>query len=348
MKGSAPSRKPSLSASFIMPVLDEEAHLRAAVESVFGQTGLAEFELILVVGMSKDRTDEVVSGIVEAYPQVIVLRNPVNAIPRAMNMGFAAARYRTVMRVDAHSVLEPDYARRACETMARIGAANVGGRMLASGSTPFEQAVAWCYNSRRGLGGAVYHTGGESGPAESAYLGVFDRAAVLAVGGYDETLQRGEDWELNFRLRSSDYLVWYDKELVVTYRPRSSFRALARQFYATGRWRGELVRRLGGGIPIRYFVPPTLVALLALSAALELAVGIWRLRPAPVYVGLGLVVPVVYLAWIVSSVVIAHELGRRSRLWLMIVLPVIHVCWGVGWLVTVLTRVRARGGLSGR
>ena len=42
-----------------------------------------------------------------------------------------------------------------------------------------------------------------AGPADTVFLGVFDKAEVQAVGGFDETMFRAQDWELNYRLRQS-------------------------------------------------------------------------------------------------------------------------------------------------
>ena len=169
------------------------------------------------------------------------------------------------MRVDAHSELEPDYTRRALATLDRVRAANVGGVMRADGRTPFQRAVARAYNSPVGLGGGAYHGGAEEGEAESAYLGVLRRAVLDEVGLFDETIRRGEDWELNLRIRRAGYRVWFDPSLSVTYWPRESWTRLIRQFSATGRWRGELVRRYGRGNSLRFFAPPALVATIALA-----------------------------------------------------------------------------------
>ena len=91
--------------------------------------------------------------------------------------------------------------RRAVETMCRTGAVNVGGVQAALGETPFEQAVATAMTSWMGTGGSRFHVGGASGPVDTVYLGVFDRAAGAAVGWFDESLIRNQDYELNIRLR---------------------------------------------------------------------------------------------------------------------------------------------------
>ena len=69
------------------------------------------------------------------------------------------------------------------------------------------------------MGNAAFHTGGEAGPAETVYLGVFRREALERQGGYNEEFIRAQDWELNFRIREAGGLIWFSPELRVSYRP---------------------------------------------------------------------------------------------------------------------------------
>ncbi|MDN4475152.1 glycosyltransferase family 2 protein [Demequina sp. SYSU T00192] len=334
-------------ASFVMPVLNEEHYIAAAVASVLAQDGLDEREILLVLGASTDRTDEVVAGLAALHAEIRVLHNPQNAISQSMNIGIAEARFPVVIRVDAHSVLPDGYAATAVRSLRAAGAVNLGGRMHAEGRTPYEQAVAWGYNSPGGLGGAVYHTGGEAGPAESAYLGVFDRAAVLAIGGFDETLSRGEDWDLNRRLMARGGLVWFEPALDVVYRPRSSVKALAKQFHASGRWRGEIIRRLGGRVPLRYFVPPALLAALVAGAAMVVAGAVAGGAVGIVLAALGALPYVVYPAWVAITALRA-DVPTAVRVRLLGVLPTMHLSWGVGCAAGILMPSRGHNAFAGR
>lgn len=337
-----------LYASFVIPVLNEERHVEAAIRSVLAQVGLADFEVLVMLGRSRDRTDEIVGAIAAEDARVRTIANPKNAISVAMNTGIEQARYTYIVRVDAHSVLPTDYAVTALHTLKSTGAVNVGGRMRAEGISRFEQAVSWGYNSPAGLGGAIYHTGGEAGPAESAYLGVFVREAVLAIGGFDEDLSRGEDWEFNRRLAREGGTVWFDPELEVVYRPRSNLARLSRQFHATGRWRGELIRRLGARMPVRYFVPPALLVALV-AGALLLVSGAFVAAGTGSWVALilGAAPFVVYGGWLGVIAVRANvPAGVRSRV--LVVLPTMHLAWGAGCLVGMVRTPQGHNAFSGR
>lgn len=316
-----------------MPVLNEAGYLETAVASVLAQDVPGPFELVLALGPSGDGTTRLAQRLAAADARIVLVDNPLAHIPVGLNLAIAASRFATIVRVDAHSELVPGYTRRALETLRRVRAANVGGVMHGEGRTPFQRAVARAYNSRFGLGGGSYHSGGSEGPAESAYLGVMRREVLDEVGGFDESIRRGEDWELNLRIRRAGYRVWFDPALRVTYWPRDRWSRLARQFFATGTWRGELVRRYGRGNPLRFFAPPALVVCTA--AALVVAVlqlgGLLR-------GGAALVSSVVYLPLLAYGGLVAvaatrpprGSLSERARF--ALVIPTMHLAWGAGFL----------------
>ena len=140
--------------------------------------------------------------------------------------------------------------------------------MAAEGITPFQQAVAWAMTSPFGMGAAANHTGGEAGPADTVYLGVYRREAIEQVGGYDETMLIAEDWELNYRIRAAGGLIWFTPDLRVTYRPRASLRALAKQHFRYGRWRRVVARRYPETVNPRYLAAPVATALNAAGLVL--------------------------------------------------------------------------------
>ena len=329
--------------SYIMPVLNEAKYIEAAVATVLGQDYPGKKEVILAVGPSNDGTTELVQKLADADKRIILVHNPDTDIPVGLNLAIRASQYPVIVRVDAHSELEPGYTSQAIATLDRTGAANVGGIMLARGKTPFQAAAARGYNSPFGLGGARYHGGSHpEGEAESAYLGVFRRDVLFEVGLFDESLRRGEDWELNLRIRAAGHTVWFDPALKVTYWPRESWTKLGRQFLATGIWRGELVRRYKGRNPWRFFVPPLLI----LSIALSIVVGI--LTILPILNGwVALVASVVYLGPILYVLLVLWLafVGDRSPNWqdrwfFIVVLPTMHVSWGFGFMIGLLRGAR--------
>jgi glycosyltransferase involved in cell wall biosynthesis len=312
-----------------MPVRNEERDLVASVSRILDQAYPGEIELIMAVGPSTDRTEQVAAELASADPRVRVVDNPTGRTPAALNLAIAAARFDHVVRVDGHGLLPDGYVKTAIETIERTGADNVGGMMVPEGATAFERAVAAAMSSRIGIGGARFHVGGDEGQAETVYLGVFRRAMLERLGGFDEEFVRAQDWELNHRIRRAGGKVWFTPNLRVTYRPRRSLSALASQFYRTGQWRRQVMKAYPETISLRYLSPPAAVAALAVgSAAAVLGV----LMDTALLV-LGVVAPLGYIATVTAgSAVLAPRLPRTSWLWLLLVLPTMHLAWGTGFL----------------
>ena len=311
--------------SIVMCVLDEERHVERAVRQALDQDYAGELELVVALGPSRDGTDEIVARLSRSDPRVRWVRNPnpAGATPAGLNAAIAASRFPVVARIDGHALLPPDYVRVAVETMLGTGAQNVGGIMAAEGESAFERAVSAAMTSRLGVGNASFHTGGAQGPADTVYLGVFRRKALERVGCYDEAFLRAQDWELNLRIRRGGGLVWFQPDLRVAYRPRSSTRALARQYFHYGRWRRVVVRRHPETLNVRYLAPP--VALLGVLAGTAGA-GFWA--PAAV-------LPAGYLALVLGGAAVEGR-GLAPGAWarLPLVLVTMHLSWGAGFLTS--------------
>jgi GT2 family glycosyltransferase len=317
--------------SFVMPVLNERDYLADAVASVLDQDYAGETEVILALGPSSDGTTELAESLAATEPRMRLVHNPRAHIPTGLNLAIEAARNPVVIRVDAHSEIPANYARVGVQTLRRTGAGNCGGIMAAKGRTPYQRAVAAAYNSPLGLGGGAYHGTGPEGPCESAYLGIFRREVLTAVGGYDEDVRRGEDWELNLRIRDAGYQVWFTPQLRVTYWPRDNRGRLARQFWSTGVWRGALVRNLATRTPLRFFAAPALVAGLGASAAVGVVEGVRRLRGPARLLRAAHLAPLAYAGFLALAAGRA-EGSLRERLRFAEVIATMHVSWGAGFL----------------
>lgn len=303
-----------------MPIRNEARHLEAAVDSILAQGYTGPFDICLAVAPSDDGTESLAADLARRYPQVHVVANPAGITPAGLNAAIAATTGDIIVRVDGHAQLSPGYVVRAVHTLMRTGAVDVGGIQRADGVTPLEQAIAVAMTSPLGAGGARFHIGGAQGPVDTVYLGVFRRDALEAVGGFDETLIRNQDYELNIRLRAAGGVIWFDPELWVTYRPRSSLRALARQYGEYGAWKRFVLRRHPGSLKIRQALPPLVTA--AVLGGIILAP--WR--------RITLVAPIGYLVGVAAGAV-ATAGPRRPGLAvrLMAVLPTMHLSWGVGF-----------------
>jgi len=308
--------------SVILPVLNEENYLEAAISAILSQDYLGEFEVILALGPSRDQTSVIAENLRRSDARIILVDNPSGKTAAGLNLAIAKAKYPLIVRVDGHATIPSHYLTLATSLIHETGAVNVGGMMAAVGVTQFEKAVARAMRSPLGVGASAFHTGGKAGAADTVYLGAFRKSALQEVGGFDEKFTRAQDWELNFRLRSAGGLVYFDPRLQVEYRPRPRLRALAKQYFEYGRWRRAVSRRHSGTVNSRYLAPPTALLINLLS----------------IFTGL-LISPIFFIPAISYSLLIvigAFLIGKSwsERLRLPAILSTMHMSWGLGFLTS--------------
>ncbi|WP_420626998.1 glycosyltransferase family 2 protein [Candidatus Poriferisodalis sp.] len=317
--------------SVVIPARNCACDLPECLDAVSAQTFGGPLEVIVAVAPSSDGTDRVASEASCKWPLQIV-ENPAGTTSSGLNLAIGAAAGDVIVRVDAQARLPPDYVERAVVTLARTGAANVGGVQRPVGQRGLSRVIAATVSSRFGGGPAAFRHGSHEGPADTVYLGVFDPAVLASVGGFDESLERNQDYELNWRLREQGHVVWLDPSLVVDYQPRTSWAGLVRQYYDYGVWKRVVISRHPRSTQPRQLAAPALVVGLVLSA-LELVRG--RLR--------GGILPGAYLS---ACALAAARLGPRlpalaDRLRGTAAFAVMHLSWGAGFLVGRRSRARS-------
>jgi glycosyltransferase involved in cell wall biosynthesis len=313
---------PKREISVILPIRNEEKYLADAVSAILAQHYDGKLEVILAVAPSTDKTLEIAQQLHRNDPRVVIVDNPTGRTAAGLNLAIAASQYSIIVRVDGHSNIPSNYCQLVSELLENTGAVNVGGVMAAEGQSLFQRSVARAMRSPLGVGASRFHIGGSAGEVDTVYLGAFRKEALVAIGGFDERFTRAQDWELNFRLRQAGGVIYFDPRLIVTYRPRSTIKALAKQYFEYGRWRRVISRRHQGTINYRYLAPPFTVAATTLSLLLGWLISPYLLIPALVYA--------VFI--LIASVVIGKNAGEI--LCLPTILLTMHISWGFGFLTS--------------
>ena len=308
------------SVAVVIPAKNAEKTIEMAIFSALNQKIDEPLEICISVAPSTDRTLEIVKRIAAKDNNVTLLENPSGKTPIGLNLAIRNTKARVIVRLDAHAeLIEDNYISKAIETMQRTGAANVGGFQRPVGKTPFETAVGIAISSRFGAGDARFRIGGKSGEVDTVYLGVFDRNSIENIGLFDESLIRNQDAELNWRLRESGKKIWFEPELVASYKPRSNLRDLIEQYFDYGRWRRHVVKAHPRSIKLRQLIPPLNTVVFFMGVIFGF---IWT----PLFI---------FPAGYVSAVFFATAAKSRTAkdfMYLMIIFPVIHFSWSVGFL----------------
>lgn len=325
------------SVTVVIPARDEAGSIAECLRAVGAQDYPPDrLEIFVVDGGSRDGSREIVEHTVGADARFRRLENPGGLVPAALNLGLRAARGDIFLRIDAHTIVAPDYVRRCVERLLASGAENVGGPMSPQGRTLLGEGIAAAMRCRFGVGPARFRYAREVEEVDTVYLGAFPRRLFDRIGEFNEAMVRNQDYEMNYRIRRAGGRILVDPAIRSTYLVRPDLPSLWRQFGSYGYWKAQMVRRHPRSLRPRQLAAPALVAALVVAALASLASLLTPQMPASGRWLFG-VVAALYLATSLSvSLAVAVRRGLRAALSLPAVFATMHLAWGGGFWVGAL------------
>jgi succinoglycan biosynthesis protein ExoA len=306
--------------SVIVPCRNEAEFIERCLDSILASDYSADrMEVIVADGMSTDGTREVL-----LRRGVRVIDNPERITPVALNRAIAAARGEILVRFDGHAVMPPDYIRRCVGLLESSHADNAGGsiRTVSKSGGLFSAPIALALGSRFGVGDSLFRTrSGEKGarPADTVFGGCWRRELFSRLGGFNEKLARGQDMELNLRLRRAGGRIALDPEIVCDYYARADLASFWSHNFTNGVW-AVLPFAFSDIVPVRarHLIPLAFVAALAASPLFPFP---WSIAVLTAYAALTLAAS--------AQVAIAHR--RWSYLALLpVTFANLHLAYGLG------------------
>ncbi|MCK1423144.1 glycosyltransferase family 2 protein [Bradyrhizobium sp. 180] len=311
----------------VIPVLNEASHIETVVRNL-AQDNLHEDRTIVVAdGGSTDGTPDIVRQLANEIGGLHLLRNPQRLQSAGVNLAVQVygAAAQVLVRCDAHCEYPADYVSRLLKTLDERQADSVVVPMDSRGDGCLQKAVAWVSDTKVGSGGSAHRGGKQSGFVDHGHHAAMTIDAFRRAGGYDETFAHNEDAEFDCRLRALGGRIFLDSDIRLSYRPRSSFLSLAKQYFNYGRGRSRTVRRHPGSLRLRQFLVPTHVALM---------LGAIVLAPAA---PLLLTFPAVYLAILaLTAMMIAVKHRSICGLLALPAAVVMHFAWALGFFWGIL------------
>jgi len=213
--------------TIIVPCLNEERHIAECLDSILANNYPAgKAEILVVDGMSKDRTREIVQRykIQNTRYKIQLLDNPKVITPAAMNVGIKNAKGDIIIKMDAHSVYAKDYISKCVEHLEESGADNVGGALqsIPAKNTLMARAIAICLSHMFGAGGSYFRTGaGQPMEVDTVAFGCYRREVFERIGMFDERMEKIEDLDLNLRLRKAGGKIMLFPDIKALYYPSS-------------------------------------------------------------------------------------------------------------------------------
>lgn len=319
----------NIKVSIIIPVRNEAAYISRCLDSVFNQVNLGnyEWEVIIADGLSTDKTREIVKAYQQHHPNLILIDNPGLIVPTGMNRAYAIAKGDVIIRVDGHCEIAPDYVSNSLKHLRETDAVGVGGPMQTIGETPISETIAVGMSSVFGVGDSAFRTtNGTTQFVDSVPFPAYTRRIIEKVGKYDEELVRNQDDEYNYRIREAGGKLLLAGDIQSRYYSRGSLAKLWKQYYQYGFYKVRVLQKHPKQMSIRQFIPPLFVASLLITFLASLYLPyVWFLFT--------LLSGYYLLVNLAASILTASRRGWKHLPLLPLVFPILHVSYGLGFLV---------------
>jgi len=313
--------------SVICPVYNEEKYIGGCIESLMNQDfSWNDSEIIMVDGLSSDKTRQIIGEYAAKYPFIKLLDNPRKITPVSLNIAIRAAKNDIIFRIDAHTTYPSDYFTVLSMNLIELKADNVGGicRTLPGGKGLVPVCIAKVMSSIFGMGNSYFRIGTKKiREVDTVPFGCFRREVFDRIGLFDEELIRNQDDEFNGRIIKNGGKIFLIPDVVIDYFARDKVSKLSQMFYQYGLFKPLVNKKLGSSATIRQFFPLLFVLLILFTL-------IFLTFQLPFYevflTGLGL-----YLVLAISFAVKEGDSFSES-LFIPILYFVLHVSYGFGYI----------------
>jgi succinoglycan biosynthesis protein ExoA len=317
--------------TFVIPFRNEQGFLETTLDSILAQDlGSFRAEVFLLDGASTDRSRAIAERYAaQSHPNLMfrVADNAGRSAPHGFNYGIRNGRAAIIGFGGAHTIYPPHYFKRAIELLRSVNADVVGGghdAHIPSKRTLLNDAMALLYKSPFGSGVAAYHQRKNAGFVDTVYGGFYKRAVFERVGLFKATLRKNQDNELNARVTSSGFKIYFDPELNTCYIQKTDLKSFVKRAFDFGNYHPTTWRANPSAFRWRHAAPLLLIIYLFCALTASVWIGAVAFVPLGVYM-LGLAYAGIRLA--------AGRHNLAASLLAPFLFSVYHLLYGFGTLV---------------
>ncbi len=245
--------------SLIVPCRNEERYIERVLRNLIQQDYPPDkLEIIVVDGMSNDKTPGILKKWDIKYKHIQVLENPEKVVPFALNKGIRQSRGEVIIRIDAHSEYPVNYVSVLVKKLFELEADNVGGSWitLPSRDTMEANLIAECTSNSFGIGNAYYRLGTEKiRKVDTVPYGCYKREVFEKIGLFDTDLVRNQDDEFNARLIKAGGTIYLIPRLKIKYYAREKLSKMIRMFFQFGFFKPLVNLKIRKPATVRQFFP---------------------------------------------------------------------------------------------
>jgi len=256
--------------SVIIPCRNEEKFISRCLDSIVTNDYPKEkLEVLIIDGMSDDKTREIIDGYIKQYSYIKLLDNHKKFTPFALNIGVKESKGEIIIRMDAHSTYKKDYISTCIKYLNEYDADNIGGiwKIIPREKTLVAKSIAFASSSIFGAGDAYYRRGysGEPRWVDTVFGGCYKKEVFDKIGLFNENLLRSQDMEFNLRLRKAGGKILLVPDIVSYYYPKSNLKDFFLHNFEDGIWAICPLKFIRMPLKLRHYIPLIFVLTLPLN-----------------------------------------------------------------------------------
>jgi glycosyltransferase involved in cell wall biosynthesis len=198
--------------SVLVVCRNEALYIDNCLHSILHQDfNLSQLELIVVDGVSEDKTVEIINRILKSSAiKWQLLHNPGKTLSSGWNIGIKASSGEYIIRIDAHASIPANFISQNVLFLNQNPNADVvGGRLTVEGNGFAGSLIAVTQNSLFGVGNSPFRTATQTQKADTAVYGMYRKKVFETVGLFNESLARNQDIEFHKRVVKAGFTIMF-------------------------------------------------------------------------------------------------------------------------------------------
>lgn len=239
--------KNSLSFSVLIPCLNEEKYIQAALSSIIQSANLTNesYEIIIIDGESTDNTLNLISDFV-SRANIRILSNQRKIVSSALNIGIEHALGEYIFRCDAHCTYDETYFKKILDIhRVKKGMFCVGTLISTAQDHP---NIIKKLMEQKYLVGNSFRTNKIDKKkkilsSETVPFGSWHKDTLAEIGLFNTDFVRSQDAEHNsrFKILGGKFLLLQEK--LINYFSRDTFEKSLRMFSQYGYWKAQVMKK---------------------------------------------------------------------------------------------------------
>ena len=255
--------------SVIIPCRNEEKYIKKCLNSILKQDYPKEtLEVLVVDGLSEDKTKEFVKEYTAKYPFVKIFENQKKIKAAALNIGIKESKGEIIAFADAHTEYQEDYISKSVNYLREYNADSVGGIIkipLTQLATLKARAIAISLLSSFGAASSFRLGIEKPRYVDTVFNGCYQREVFNNIGLFNEDLLRSQDLEFNLRLKKAGGKILLVPDIVFYYYPKENLKDFFWHNFKDGIWAILPLKFVKIPFKLRHYLPLIFVSALPWS-----------------------------------------------------------------------------------